>query len=164
LAATGVAHARRVCLIHKMYSNKMSAKENDEVALTHEFWDRLCAYRTALRSAFKWGTPRPEKMDINTMAYMVAIEIGGKRSFDKILSELVANQDALRPDVRRFLLKRLRLRAEARRRQGQLELAAANHWDALANQFKEDVTPQTRPPAWLNRRASEPADPEFSLV
>ena len=98
------------------------------------------------------------------MAYMVAIEIGGKRSFDKILSELVANQDALRPDVRRFLLKRLRLRAEARRRQGQLDLAAANHLDALANQFKEDVTPQALPPAWLNRRADEPADPEFNLV
>jgi hypothetical protein len=94
----------------------------------------------------------------------IAIEIAGKRSLDKTLSELVANQDALRPDVRRFLVKRLRLRAEARRRQAQLELVAANHWDAVANQFKEDVTPRRLPPAWLNRRAGEPADPEFNLV
>lgn len=142
----------------------MSEKEKDEIALTHEFWDRLCAYRVALRSASKWGTPRPEKMEINTMAYMVAIEIGGKRSFDKTLSELVANRDALRPDVRRFLVKRLRLRAEARRRYAQLELAAANHWDALANQFKEDVTLALPPPAWLNRRADEPADTKLNLV
>ena len=77
---------------------------------------------------------------------MVAIKIGDKHSFSKVLSELVTNQDALRPDVRRFLVKRLHLCAEARRRQAQLELAAANHWDAVANQFKEDedVTPQPR--------------------
>ena len=138
----------------------MSEKEKDEVALSHEFWDRLCAYRAALRSASTWRTPGPEKMDINTTAYMVAIKIGDKHSFSKVLSELVANQDALRPDVRRFLVKRLHLCAEARRRRGQLELAAANHWDAVANQFKEDqdVTPQLPPPAWLNRRADEPAE------
>jgi hypothetical protein len=142
-----------------MHAHKMSEKERDEVALSHEFWDRLCAYRAALRSASTWGMPGPEKMDINTMAYMVAIKIGDKHSFSKVLSELVANQDALRPDVRRFLVKRLRLCAEARRRQAQSELAAANHWDAVANQFKkdEDVTPQPPPPVWLNRRAHEPA-------
>jgi hypothetical protein len=141
-------------------------REKDDVALTHEYWDRLCAYRAALRSASTWGTPGPEKMDINTMAYMVAIEIDRKRSFDKILSALVANQDALRPDVRRFLVKRLHLRAEARRRHAQLELAAANHWDALANQFREDkdVTAQPLPPAWLNRRSEESADTELNLI
>jgi hypothetical protein len=116
--------------------------------------------RCRKRRASTWGAPGPEKMDINTTAYMVAIKIGDKHSFSKVLSELVANQDALRPDVRRFLVKRLHLCAEGRRRQAQLELAAANHWDAVANQFKEDedVTPQPPPPAWLNRQANEPAD------
>jgi hypothetical protein len=106
------------------------------------------------------GTPSPEKMDLNTTAYMVATKIADKHSFSKVLSELVANQDALRPDVRRFLVKRLRLCAELHRRQAQSELAAANHWDAVANQFKEeeDITPQPPPPAWLNRQADELID------
>jgi hypothetical protein len=101
-----------------MYPYKMCEKEKDEVAL---------------RSASTWGTPSPEKMDINTTAYMVATKIGDKHSFSKVLSELVANQDALRL-VRRFLVKRLRLCAVLRRRQAQSELTAANHWDAVANQ------------------------------
>lgn len=149
-----------------MHAYKMSEKEGDEVALSHEFWDRLCAYRAALRSASTWGTPGPENMDINTTAYMVAIKIGDKYSFSKVLSELVANQDALRPDIRRFLVKRLRLCAELRRRQAQSELAAANHWNAVADQFKEDedVTPQPPPPAWLNRQAYEPANTRSNLV
>jgi hypothetical protein len=46
----------------KMHSEKMNEKEKDEVALMHEFWDRLCAYRAALRSASRWGTPHPEKL------------------------------------------------------------------------------------------------------
>ncbi|HEY6860878.1 MAG TPA: hypothetical protein VI358_13945 [Pseudolabrys sp.] len=94
----------------------MSKKERDDVALSHEFWDRLCASRAALRSASTWGTPSPENMDINTTAYMVAIKIGDKYSFSKVLSELVANQDALRPDIRRFLVKRLRIGWPAPRR------------------------------------------------
>jgi hypothetical protein len=35
-------------------------------------------------------------MEINTTAYMVATKIGDKHSLSKVLSELVANQDALR--------------------------------------------------------------------
>jgi hypothetical protein len=56
---------------------------------------------------------------------MVAIKVGDKHSFSKVLSELVAN-----------------------------------HWDAVANQFKEeeDITPQPSAPAWLNRQADELVD------
>ncbi len=138
----------------------MIEKDQDEIALSREFWDRLCAYRTALRSASKSGTPRPE-LDIDTAAYMVAIDNGDRYSFGDIIDKIIANQGALRPEVRNFLIKRLRARAEARRRQAQLNLAAADHWDAVANQLKEPKNVTDEPSPSLVPAVDEPADTEF---
>src|SRR5260370_25682580 len=106
--------------------------EKDDQAMTFEMGERLRVYRAAL----KLRKPHPEKPDINTVAYMVATEISEKHTFGKILPEIVANQDALRPDVRRYLIKCLRNRAEARRKAAERELEAAKHWDDLADEFE----------------------------
>ncbi len=102
-------------------------------------------------------------MDIDTAAYMVAVDNGDRYSFGDIIGKIIANQDALRPDVRRFLIKRLRARAEARRRQAQLNLAAADHWDAVADQLKEAKSATNEPSPSLVPAVDEAADTEFNL-
>jgi hypothetical protein len=74
-------------------------------------------YRRCLRSFRRWRDPTPDKRPS-----LVAREVGIKRTFSKILAELLAERDALRPDVRRLVVKTLRQRAQKR-------------WKALRSSF-----------------------------
>jgi hypothetical protein len=130
--------------VRKGYS-EMTEEQKDELALGHELGRRLREYRAGRRARPYHGeAPPPKKLDIDTAAYMVAAEIRRNgRTFGKILPEIVANQDALRPGVRRFLIKMLRARAEGCRRE--LERRANRLLAEASTGMPSPTSSRTRP-------------------
>ena len=127
--------------MRKGYS-EMSEDEKNELALGHELGKRLREYRAARRNYS--DEPDAGRLDSTPWPYMVATEIGlNERTFGKILPEIVANQDALQPGVRRFLIKMLRARAEECRRE--LERHANRLLAEASTGMISPISSRTRP-------------------
>jgi antitoxin component of RelBE/YafQ-DinJ toxin-antitoxin module len=123
-----------------MKQSKVSEDEEAEIRMCREMHARLSAYRAALRN-HRRGWPKralhPGKLDIDTTAYKIATEIGKLYSFGDILPGVIANRDALRPDVRRYLLRRLRELAEKRRAQAEKATKKAQHLEEMVDRLAD---------------------------
>jgi antitoxin component of RelBE/YafQ-DinJ toxin-antitoxin module len=123
-----------------MKQSKLREDEEAEIRMFREMDARLKAHRAALRD-HRRGRPKPAphpgKLDIDTTAYKIARETGQLYSFGHILPEVIANRDALRPDVRRYLLKRLRELAQKRRAEAERAIKKAQHLDEMVDRLAE---------------------------
>jgi DNA-damage-inducible protein J len=123
-----------------MKQSKVSEDEEAEIRMCREMHARLSAHRVALRDHRRgWPKPalHPGKLDIDTTAYKIATEIGKLYSFGHILPGVIANRDVLRPDVRRYLLKRLRELAQKRRAEAEKAVKKAQHLEEMVDQLAE---------------------------
>jgi hypothetical protein len=118
----------------------LNEDEQAEIRMCREMHARLSAHRTALRDHRRgWPKPalHPGKLDIDTTAYKIATEIGKLYSFGHILPEVIANRDALRPDVHCYLLKRLRELAQKRRAEAEKAIKKAQHLEEMVDRLAE---------------------------
>jgi hypothetical protein len=82
--------------------------DDHERKFRREMQNRLYLYEEERRRSYKIHI-RPPQPEINVLAFKVALEANHKRTFRKILRELVKYRDELRPDVRRYLVECLRI-------------------------------------------------------
>jgi DNA-damage-inducible protein J len=138
-----------------MRQSKLSEDEEAEIRMCREMHARLSAHRAALRD-HRRGSPKPArhpgKLDIDTTAYKIATEIGELYSFGHILPEVIANRDALRPDVRRYLLKRLGELAHKRRAEAEKAIKKAQHVEEMVDRLAElkDAAPERTAIAFIS--------------
>lgn len=131
-----------------MRHSKLSEEDEAEIRMCREMHARLHAHQAALRDHRRgWPKPAPHpgKLDIDTTAYKIATEIGELYNFGHILPEVIANRDALRPDVRRYLLKRLRELAQKRRTEAEKAIKKAQHLEQIVDrlaELKDATSPQ----------------------
>jgi hypothetical protein len=123
-----------------MRHSKLSEEEEAEIRMCREMHARLRTHQAALRDHRRgWPKPalHPGKLDIDITAYKIATDIGELYSFGHILPEVIAKREALRPDVRRYLLKKLRELAQKRRAEAEKAIKKAQHLEQIVDRLAE---------------------------
>jgi hypothetical protein len=111
----------------------------------HEMAERLSEHRKRRDSWVRREPWQPKaSLDINVRAYEVATTISFRdgfgekdRTWAKVLPEIIANREGLDPTGRRYLIKRLRAKAENQRERAAKAEQLARRYEALAEQLDD---------------------------
>jgi hypothetical protein len=96
---------------------------------------RLYDYQKAKRNP--QFHPSPVKPDLDVLAFEIATKLSDKHVFGDILPEVVIHRDSLHPEVRKYLVRRLKTQAEYQRRRAELERQRSERLDQMIAQLAE---------------------------
>ena len=125
---------------------KLFVRESGTDALIRLMEEMRLNYGRAYRTGYVWDLihgkarriePSDEPMPIDLKAYIIAREYHpNKRTFGKIIPELVKHKDELHPFMRRYLLEQLRDSESGHRK-------LAESYQAIADQFEINEQPRS---------------------